>query len=156
MKLIKLTQGKFAQVDDWNYDELNGFKWYAHKHKNTYYAERNEMGKSILMHRVIMDTPDNMQVDHKDHNGLNCQEFNMRNCTHRQNGMNVIPRGKSKFKGVFIAYYKEKQYFQTRIKINSNQIYLGSFKTEEDAARKYDEYAKIYHGEFANLNFKDQ
>lgn len=37
--------------------------------------------------------------------------------------------------------------------MNGKQTYLGSFFTEEEAARKYDEFARIHHGEFANLNF---
>jgi hypothetical protein len=30
------------------------------------------------------------------------------------------------------------------------------FKTEEAAALAYDNQARIHHGEFANLNFKDE
>ena len=43
MKLIKLTQGKFAQVDDWRFDELNKFKWYAHNQYGKWYAGRRPL-----------------------------------------------------------------------------------------------------------------
>ena len=38
--------------------------------------------------------------------------------------------------------------------IDKELIYLGSFYTEEEAARVYDEHAKIYFGDLACLNFK--
>jgi len=41
MKQIKLTQGKFALVDDEDFEFLNSFKWYAMRHKNTFYAGRD-------------------------------------------------------------------------------------------------------------------
>ena len=159
MKLIPLTQGQFAQVDDWNYDWLNQWKWFAQKDKKTYYAKRETypMGKrvTIAMHTQIMNTPKGMEVDHIDHNGLNCLEENMRNCTHLQNSWNRVPRGKSPYLGVYIINKGGRERIVSRINIDNRLIQLGTFSIEEEAAKIYDEAAKKYFGDFANLNFKE-
>jgi hypothetical protein len=38
--------------------------------------------------------------------------------------------------------------------MNGKNIYMGSYKTEREAAMAYDDAAHKHHGEFANLNFK--
>jgi hypothetical protein len=162
MKEIQLTQGKVALVDDEDFDYLNQWKWFAHKQKKTYYAGRNifisNKFKTIHMHRVIMKTPDNMEVDHCDFNGLNCQKSNMRNCTHQQNSWNRKSFGSSQYLGVSL-YTKEhngieRKYIIAHFETNGVQKHLGHFKTEEEAALAYDAKAKEIYGEFANLNFK--
>lgn len=83
MKLIPLTQGLFAKVDDEDYEYLNQFKWMATKVRTTFYAIRNVQingkWKHLSMHREIMQTPDDMETDHKDWDGCNNQRHNMRN-----------------------------------------------------------------------------
>jgi hypothetical protein len=163
MRLIPLTQGLFAQVDDHWFDYLTQWKWFAQKHRGTFYATRrttigpNKQG-IVFMHRIIMDTPDNLDVDHIDHNGLNCLEENMRNCTNQQNAMNRVAVGKSIYKGVSFDIRKRKNkiavYIEAKIKFDGKQIRIGRFKTEEEAAHAYDVKAKEHFGEFANLNFK--
>jgi len=153
MKLIKLTRGLFAQVDDSDYDWLIEWKWCALKVKHTYYAVRVvwPSKKMLLMHRVIMNTPEGVLTDHQDHNGLNCQRYNMRNATHSQNRMNSNPKGRSKYLGV--SYDGNRPIAQ--IWTNGKKIHLGSFLTEVAAALAYNKAAIKYHGEFANLNVCD-
>jgi hypothetical protein len=153
MKEILLTQGKVALVDDEDYEYLNQWKWCAIKGRKTYYAVRrayiNSKYKFYYMHRIIMNTPNKLQTDHIDGNGLNCQKFNMRNCTHAQNQMNRRSGGSSKYLGVFLH---RKNYFTAIISINKKAVYLGHSKDEKKAALMYNEAAIKYHGEFARLN----
>ena len=54
MKKIKLTQGKFALVSDFDYTYLNQWKWFAVKNGKTFYAVHQECQRLVLMHRVIL------------------------------------------------------------------------------------------------------
>ena len=110
------------------------------------------------MHRAIMETPAGVQVDHIDHNGLNNQKDNLRNCSFLQNQMNKNGNINSKYIGLshFTSKYKGKEYkyIKAQIMINRKKIHLGCFKTEAAAAKAYDLAATRLKGEFANLNFK--
>jgi len=159
MKKIKLYgkvgHGKFTIVDDENYEWLNQWRWHCEK---TGYAARSAIDKSgkktlIRMHRFILDTPKGMESDHKDLNKLNNQRYNLRICTTAQNQQNqkIKKGGTSKYKGVY--WFKEKNNWCVQIKNNGNQVFIGRYDSEIEAAKKYDEKAKELFGEFARLNF---
>lgn len=160
MKQIKLTHGKVALVDDADFDWLNQWKWYAHQHRNTWYASRYFRyvggGKTtIKMHREILGLKIGARglSDHRDGNGLNNQRSNLRICTAAENSQNRKPKKNtsSKFKGV--SWHKGEGKWVVCIQHQKKMMSLGYFKDETKAARAYDKKAKELFGEFAWLNF---
>ena len=105
------------------------------------------------MHRVILDTPENLQTDHINGNKLDNQKHNLRACTGSQNKANN-PNSygdTSKFRGVSWVSSRKRWYSQTQFK-NKN-IFIGYFKKEIDAAKAYDNKVKELFGEFSQPNF---
>ncbi|OGP87143.1 MAG: hypothetical protein A2031_08025 [Deltaproteobacteria bacterium RBG_19FT_COMBO_43_11] len=141
MKEISLTQSKVALVDDDMFEELNKYKWYAHKRVSIFYAARclpREGGKQrmISMHEMILGKqPDNYEIDHKDGNGLNNQRDNLRIVTHRQNGQNRHQIKASKYPGIY--FHKPSRSWCGRISISGKRKCLGYFKTEKEAFQSY-------------------
>jgi hypothetical protein len=158
MKEIALTQGKFALVDDEDFDFLNQWKWCAVKARHTFYAVRSMPGINrkqinVFMHRQILNITDSkIQGDHLDGDGLNNQRKNLRACTKDENNRNkrIDRRSTTGYKGV--VKIKKNGYYRASIMNNKKRKHLGIFKTPESAALAYDEAAKKYYGEFARLN----
>jgi len=155
MKKIPLNHGRFALVDDEDYDWLMSLgKWYAHKDGNTFYAVRvvNAGGRRVKlrMHREITQAKKGKVVDHKDGDGLNNQKANLRECETAENTKNRIGNvnSASKYKGV----QKSDKKWRVTIFLNGNRFHLGVFSDEIKAAIAYNEAAIKYHGEFARLN----
>lgn len=154
-KAIPLTQEKFAIVDESDYEFLMQWRWHAQKSTNTWYVCRKQRLPSgrysfLTIHRLLLDAPEGIEVDHINFNGLDNRRTNLRLATHRQNRRNQKLRrdNTSGFKGV--GRYREK--WIARIVVNGKHIHLGLFERVEDAARAYNEAALLLHGEFASLN----
>jgi len=124
------------------------WKWYYH---SGYAGRRCAGGMRLIMHRVIMNPPKSMLVDHKNRNTLDNRRCNLRICSRSQNNSNCIDKNNGDhFKGIW--FHKQSQKWCAEIMINSKRIYLGIFITPEEAALVYNEAAKKYFGEFARLN----
>ena len=160
-KLISLTQDKFAIVDETDFEQLNGFRWYVKIHKNTCYACRQiQISKNhqytVRMHHQIMGKPPKgFEIDHKNGNGLDNRRCNLRLCTRKENAINGRSHkdSKSKYKGV--SWYRRGAKWHAQICPSGKKIHLGYFDSEIEAAKAYDQAARKYFGAFANPNFKE-
>ncbi len=158
MKTIPLTQGKFAIVDDEDYQDLIQFKWHAHCHHKNYYAKRavwiNKKTSAEQMHRRILGLKagDGKYGDHINGNGLDNRRSNLRVCTNKENIRNSRRRydNKSGLKGVWL--HKQTGKWVTQIRVNDKSLHVGLFKSKIAAARAYNRAAIKYFGKFAKLN----
>ena len=147
------------------------------RERHTYHTKRMTY---IGMHRLIMglgpaiegSQHKDLEVDHRDKNGLNNCKENLRVCNHSQNSYNKRHHKNSAvpFKGVqyradyaklikqglYIAAAKIKKPYVAQISFNKRKRYLGSFGSAEEAARAHDIKALELHGEFAYLNFPER
>lgn len=118
------------------------------------YAARTEGPRRNMrrfaMHRVILEAPKGMEVDHINHNTLDNRRENLRLCERFQNNGNrgVGRHNKSGLKGVNF----DRNRWKAEISVKNKTVYLGRFKTKEDAGRAYDVAAINHFGQFARTN----
>ena len=150
MKRIKLTKGKYALVDDEDFEVLSKHKW----HFDGMYARRHDYptGERIRLHRAILEPKFNEEIDHINRNKLDNRRSNLRIVDASQNRMNrpLQSNNKSGFRGV--SWLVSRKRWVARIKFYNKIKVLKYTKDKTEAARIYNEAALKYHGEFAQLN----
>lgn len=155
MKTINLTRGYKTIIDDVDFEKVSNHKWHVFgTHK---YAGRDIVvdgkSKKLLLHRFIMNPKDGMEVDHINGDKLDNRRSNLRIATHRQNCSNHP--GYGEYKGVHEVKNRPlKKRFCTRIMVDGKNLYIGYFKTLEEAKAAYDSAAMTLYGEFARTNFE--
>jgi hypothetical protein len=156
MKVIPLTKGGVAVVDDGDFEWLSRNSWYLSQNG---YAMRSSAKDGVRfclpMHRAITDAPSGMHVDHINGDKLDNRRENLRVCTPAQNQGNRVAHAGRRFKGV-IYQQKIAPKVRAEIRRDGRARHLGCFSTEEEAARAYDRAAREQWGEFARLNFPDE
>jgi hypothetical protein len=152
MKKLQLQENMFTLVSDEDFDFLNRWKWYAVKngYGRSFYVSRNSSGKTIYLHKLILNDPGKI-VDHINHDGLDNRRENLRYCSASQNRMNMKMQSNntSGYKGVSWT----PSGWKAQIKVDGRVKTLGRFKNILEAAQRYDDAAKTYFKEFAYVNF---
>ena len=143
MKRIKLTQGKFALVDDEDFEWLNHQKWYFNI--NGYAARHGGKKKIIFMHRQILETPSGMITDHINRNRIDNRKGNLRIADKRINSINrgLQKNNTSGYKG--ISWTKNIKKWEAYIWNYQKKILLGYFVNLQDAVLIRKQAENKYH-----------
>lgn len=141
MKELSVSGGYVTQVDDDIYERFRNTPLFSAVRPHTVYV----FCKQGLLHRLIMGLKDpKVEVDHKDHNGLNNQRSNFRRANRTQNAQNGKDSGRNKtgFRGVH--YDGKRRKFRASICINKKAKHLGYYSTPEEASQVYKEAVTRY------------
>ncbi len=135
-------------IDADDYEKVRGHRWQVIKRGSIFHVQSCR-DHTVYLHREILSG--NFIVNHIDGDGLNNKKENLRPADKTTNAQNrrITPHRKLP-KGVTLSKSSGK-YF-SRITVNTESLYLGTFKTKTEAAIAYNEAALKYFGEFARLN----
>lgn len=144
-----LPNGNEALFDREDYPKIAQHRWMQ---SDRSYVYTTIDGHNMMLHRLIMDCPDGMVVDHINHNRLDNRKCNLRICTTMQNSWNTIhPRSTDGFRGVT----KRKNDWRVEITVNHERIIIGYYDTFEEAVEARLKAEQFYLGEFAPKEYDD-
>ena len=146
---FELNGGKM-KFENNNFYRFKGGRWKLTKMSNNLgyniiSITTNKIIKHYRVHRIIywlynrewdIENP-KLVIDHFDRNKINNDISNLRHVTHQENCFNKDVKGYS--------WYKKCNKYQAQIMLNGKRIYLGYFKTEEEAHQAYLDAKLKYH-----------
>ncbi len=156
MKKILLSQGKYALVDDTDYEEVSKYKWSfdpkGYAFRNTDKSIPRKDRRIIYLHRQLLDAKKGEYCDHINGDKSDNRKINLRICTNAQNIQNrkIGKNNTTGYKG--IQWHPQDKLWHAVITVNRKIISLKYWKTKKEAALAYNEGAIKYHGDFAKLN----
>ncbi len=120
---------QFEAEDDFKYTKANGYSFRLTNKGYVMFSGTKDGFNKKLLHRVLMEEPIGLEIDHADGNPLNNCLYNLRVCSHKQNSQNRTKHSNntSGYKNVFW----DKQQKKWTVQINGK--FYGRFATLEEA-----------------------
>jgi hypothetical protein len=151
--MVLEIKGKKVLIDSEDIEEVSKYIWrispdsYVH---SSLRVEGQPKRLDMRLHRLVMNAPKGVEVDHINGDKLDNRKSNLRLCNRWQNKANtrIISTNTTGYKGV--SWHKDK--WQASIRVSGKLIYLGRYATKEEAAKVYNKAATTHFGEFAWLN----
>ena len=145
-----MNNGKEFLFDKDDYDKVSKYTWYT---TNGYVSTRDNQQTQIYLHRLVMNNPEGMVVDHINHNPFDCRKNNLRACSIRENVSFQKPKNKYGVVGVS----KRKDYDAwTGYILHKGVKYRKTFKTKEEAISWRIKMEKELFGDFSYQKYKEE
>jgi hypothetical protein len=144
---------EFTLVDKDDFERVNKYRWFLHSGG---YAQGTVEKKTTYLHQFVFKKPEKGNViDHINQDKLNNENSNLREVSRSENSHNIKKKNNnreltSQFKGIY--WDKRDKKWISQCRSNKKTVNLGSFKTQEDAAKQYDIYTFKVFGKNANNN----
>jgi hypothetical protein len=127
-----------------------GYRFTMTKDGYVRYSSTKDGMNSKLLHRVIVDCPEDMVIDHINRDKLNNCRSNLRIATQQQNSMNRSKTKRNKSGVIGVSWHKGAKKWQADIMLNNKTKYLGCFDDLEEACEVRKDAEIKYYGEFRN------
>lgn len=137
-----------------DYDLIKQYSW--GESGNGYLRNQKWNQNVLFLHRLIMDCPENMYVDHKNGNTYDNRKSNLRIVTIQQNNMNQKIRDSTKSGVKGVGFDKRINKWRARIYINGKEIFLGYYENKEDAIMARVVAEEKYFGEYSYNNSRSK
>lgn len=152
------SKGEEFWFDLEDYNKIKNYCWHYDDQgyvKSDIYIENKHL--SISLHRLIMDFPERKEVDHIKHlpkgqNKFDNRKSNLRIVNESENQMNKHTQTNNTSGYPGVCWSNRDQRWIAYIKLYGKQIYLGKFKTKEEAVRFRKEAEDKYFGEYSFEN----
>lgn len=144
----KRGSGKVTFVDNEDYGRLCLRKWYL---REDGYIVSTTKGKSIFLHRLVMNAPTHSQVDHINHIKFDNQKSNLRVCNRNQNAWNRNKSTNNRSGHKNVSWSKVVSKWRVDMVVNGIYYSAGYYTDLKDAIRARNDCWKKLHGKFANL-----
>lgn len=151
------SKGEQFLFDKEDYIIISQYGWSTNKgHLEA--KRRDSQGKMrrIALHRLVVNCPDGLEVDHINGNPLDNRKENLRICTHAENTKNhqrLYKNNTSGYVGVYFSNVYNNWY--VTISINNKTKRIGSYATKEEAIEAREAAELKYYREYSHLNNKE-
>lgn len=145
--------GRSVLIDDADYELVARHKWSVAEYSGHFYATTGIKGKTTYMHRLIVQAPAGMYVDHINRNGLDNRRDNLRIVTQSTNLANagMFSHNKTGYRGVIPC----RSGWKACIKYKQRSFTSKLVRSPEEAAMIRDEIARYLHDDMGFFNFPE-
>lgn len=155
-KLLPLTRGLFAIINESDYERTSKLHWYAAKTTHGFYAcrkyptKKKVTGRFLYLHRFLLglELGEPTQGDHENGNTLDYRRDNLRPASEIQNKWNHKINKNNSTGRDGISFCKARNNYEAHMRIDGKQTNLGRRKTFDEACALREAAEKEHRGEF--------
>ena len=133
---VTLSRGRFALIDAADEPLVSSYRWNLNASGSGYaiaVPDRERGTPAFLMHRLIMDAPPHLTVDHINGNGLDNRRCNLRLATIAENAQN-IRRNRASLTGVRgVCWEPKRKKYRAKVQLGNKIVWRRRFDTLEEA-----------------------